>query len=339
MADVTEAQISAFLKTPKKYRLVLLHGSDEGLIRERAQMLVRWTAGSLDDPFRVTDLIREHWDALSGEMASLSMMGGRRVIRMRDVTDAATDMVRTALAGKGDALAVLEAPGLGKGKLVTLISGTNDACAVACYPEEGDALRSTVRSLLAQSGATADGETIEWIAASLGGDRAILRAEVEKLALLAGTGGRMDLAMAQECAGDGAQGSADGGALAATAGNIAEADSLTERALADGLGGVGLLRITLSHLQKLHTARLAADAGGLSPSEAVATIRPPVFRRAQRAMIDSLRLWPAEALLRAIEEARQAELACKRTGAPQELLARRFLSALARQAAARAARR
>jgi DNA polymerase III delta subunit len=49
-------------------------------------------------------------------------------------------------------------------------------------------------------------------------------------------------------------------------------------------------------------------------------------------MVAALGLWNSEALLRAIEEARQVELACKRTGSRPELLARRFVAALARQA-------
>jgi DNA polymerase-3 subunit delta len=337
-APSPDSLVAGFLKTPEKYRFVLLYGSDEGLIRERAQALIAWAAGSLNDPFRVADLPRDQWESLSGEMASLSMMGGRRAVRLRDVTDAATDAVKRALAGKGEALAVLEAPGLSKGKLTTLLSAAADAAIVTCYAETGEALHGAVRAMFAQNGVSADAETIAWICDTLGGDSGILRSEVEKLALYVGAGGRVDLDAAQICAGEGAQGAADSGLLAATSGDIIGADTGAERAMAEGLGGVGLLRMALGHLQKLHMARLTMDRDGISASDAVRSIRPPVFFKAVGGTTVSLRLWSADMLLRAIEEARQAEMACKRTGSLPDLLAKRFVAMVARQAAARAAR-
>ena len=333
-----QRQIAGFLRDPGACRVVLLYGDDEGLIRERAVGLIKFAAGDLHDPFRVTELSKDQWDQLNGEMASFAMMGGRRAIRLRDITDAATDAVRSALAGKGEALAVLEAPGLGKGKIRTFVEGAKDAVAIGCYPEEGKALESAVRDLFRENGVSVDAEALAWICENLGGDRAMLRNEVEKLALYAGAGGMVGIETAQLCAGEGANLAADAGLLAATSGDLQAADSGTERALAEGLNGIALLRMALSHLQKLHLARMAMEEDGMSASDAVRTIRPPVFFRAVPGMTTSVSRWPAEALLRAIEEARQVELASKRTGAAQELLARRYIAWLARQSAARGRR-
>jgi DNA polymerase-3 subunit delta len=78
---------------------------------------------------------------------------------------------------------------------------------------------------------------------------------------------------------------------------------------------------------------------GLSAADAIRALRPPVFFKLIGAMSTSLQLWPADLLARAIEEARQVEIACKQTGARQELLARRFVNALARQSQRHAQRR
>ena len=43
---------------PGDCRVVLLYGEDAGMIRERAETLVRTVAGSLDDPFLVAELTR-----------------------------------------------------------------------------------------------------------------------------------------------------------------------------------------------------------------------------------------------------------------------------------------
>ena len=331
-------QAAAFLRNPPAAcRAVLLYGEDEGLIRERALGLVRHVAGSLNDPFLVTDLGREGWPQIGAEMAALSMIGGRRVIRVREVTDAAAEYLRAALRGPGTALAVLEAPGLGRGKLRTLVEGAPDAAAIGCYAEEGRAAADLLRTMFEAEGIHADPDAAAWLAEACGADRAVLRGEVEKLVLLAGPGGRIDLATARDSAGDSAGASGDEALTAATSGDTRGADAAVEKALAEGLAGVGLVRVALMHLQKLHQARLRME-GGLSAAEAIRTLRPPVFFRAVAAMTVSLNLWPPDALLRAIDEARTVELSCKQIGSRPDLLASRFVAALARQAQARRAR-
>ncbi len=324
-------QVETFLKSPGAIRAVLLHGDDEGLIRERAHALTRQIAGSLNDPFRVAELERETWPRMADEMASLSMLGGRRVVRVREATDAATDPVRMALRGPGEALLVIEAPGLGRGRLRTLIEAASDAAAIGCYPDEGAKLTAIMRNQLAEHGVGADPDALAWLAETIGGDRSVVRGVIEKLALLAGAGGRITLQLARDTAGDGAAQSADAGILAATSGDAPRADSAVEVAIAEGLTGVALLRMALAHLQKLHQARLRMQHG-TSAAEAVKSIRPPVFYKSLPGMIASLNRWSEPALLHAIDETRNVEAACKRTGARQELLARRHLAWLARQA-------
>jgi len=324
-------QVAGFLRKPGSCRAVLLFGEDEGLIRERARELTLSVAGSLNDPFRVAELDRDGWGSIAEEMTALSLIGGRRVVRVREVSDAAIEPVRAALRGAGDALLVLEAPGLGKGKLRTLIEGAPDAAAIACYAEEGRALQDAIRAMLAELGASADADAVAWLTESLGGDRAVVRGEVEKLALLAGVGRRIDLDMARASAGDAAGASADAGLLAATRGDTEAADHDVEAAVGEGLAAIALVRMALAHLQRLHQARLRMQEG-LSAADAIRSLRPPVFYKAVAGITVSLALWSVDSLAWAIEEARTVEIACKQTGSRQELLVRRFVAGLARHA-------
>ena len=63
------ARVAAFLRDPGSCRVVLLYGDDAGMIRDRAETLVRAVAGSLDDPFLVTELAREDIRRLPDEAA------------------------------------------------------------------------------------------------------------------------------------------------------------------------------------------------------------------------------------------------------------------------------
>ena len=327
-------QAASFLRAPVTFRAVLLHGDDEGLIRERAATLIQQAVGSLSDPFRNVELDRSGWTKLADEMTALSMIGGRRAVRVRDATDAILENLKAALHTAGDALVVLEAPELAKGKLRSFMEAGSDVASLACYPEEGALLQDTIRKYLATRGVSIDAEAVSWLAEALGGARGALNAALDKLALLAGAGGKVTLEAAILGAGDAATSSADAGLVAATQGAVIACDKDLDLAMAEGLAGVALIRAALSYLLKLHQAKLRMNAG-MSASDAVRAMRPPVFFKLNAAMTRSLSLWTSDMLDRAVEEARQVEIACKQTGSRPELLARRFVSILARQAHAR----
>ena len=205
------------------------------MIRDRAGALVRFVAGSLDDPFLVAELGRESVGELANEAASLPLTGGRRVVRLREATDAATDQVAAILKGMAPALVVLEAGGLPtRSRLRSLVEAAPDGAAIACYPEEGRALTDTIRAVLTEGGASIDADALAWLSDQLGADRVSTRQEVEKLALYAGPGGRVDLDAAMACVGDMAGLSLDDALFAATEGDVAMADRALELAAAEG---------------------------------------------------------------------------------------------------------
>jgi DNA polymerase-3 subunit delta len=328
------ARIPAFLRDPGDCRVVLLFGEDAGMIRDRAEALVRAVAGSLDDPFLVTELPREEIKQLSNEAAGLSLMGGRRVIRVRDVTDAATDPIQALLKGRAPALVVLEGPALpSKTKLRTALEAATDGVAIGCYPEEGRALEETIRETLRANGAGIEPDALSWLSQQLGADRASTRAELEKLALYVGPGNRVDLDAAMTCVGDLAGLSLDDALFAATTGDVATTDRALEAAVAEGAAAVQVLRAALGHLQRLHRARLAMDEQGLNASDAAKGLRPPVFYQKVGAFTRSLGLWPAVTLTAAMAALAEAERGCKRTGWPDHALCRNAILTLARRSA------
>ena len=336
------ARVPSFLRDPGDCRVVLLFGEDAGMIRDRAESLVRAVAGSLDDPFLVTDLPREEIRRLTDEAAGLSLIGGRRVVRVRDATDAATEPVQALLKTRAGALVVLEAPTIAaRSKLRTALEAAPDCVAIGCYPEEGRALEETIRETLRVNGTGIEPDALTWLTQQLGADRASTRAELEKLALYVGPGNRVDLDAAMTCVGDLAGLSLDDALFAATTGDVATADRALEAAVAEGAAPVQVLRAALGHLQKLHRARLAMDEQGIGAGDAVKGIRPPVFYQKVGAFTRSLGLWPAATLTAAMAALAEAERGCKRTGWPDHALCRNAVLTLARRSAAasRSARR
>jgi DNA polymerase-3 subunit delta len=327
-------RVGAFLQDPGACRVVLLYGEDEGLIRERAAALIRTVIGGADDPFRFTDLDRDGIPNLPGEAAALSLTGGRRVIRVRDAGDTATGAVKAVLDGRGEALVVIEAPGLAsRSRLRATVEAAPLGAAIGCYAEEGRALEATVRDGLKSLGVSIDPDAVDWLAGQLGADRASTRQEIEKLALFAGNGGHVDIETARLCVGDLAGLSLDDALFAATEGDVATADRALELAIAEGATPVGILRAGLMHLQRLHRVRSSMPPG-TSAADAAKGARPPVFFRRLPAFTRALGRWSQDGLAAAMSGVSDAERACKRTGAPAEIIARNAVLTLARRAAA-----
>lgn len=327
-------RVEAFLRDPGQARAVLLFGEDVGQIRDRGARLTRVVAGALDDPFRVVELEQEAAARIVDEMASLPLTGGRLVVRVRDAGDALTQAVERALAGRGPGFLVLEAPGLAsRSKLRAAIEKAADAVAIGCYPPDASAVAAEIRGGLQAAGVRVDSETVRWLQDRLGGDLAVTRSEIGKLALYAGPGGEADLSAAQACVGDLAGLSLEDALFAATAGDVAATDRSLELAMSEGAAAVAVVRAALGHVQRLHRARLAMAAGA-PMAEAVKSARPPVFYKREAAFQSALHLWPEAALAAAAARLWEADRGCKRTGAPAETIARSVILGLAQRAAA-----
>jgi DNA polymerase-3 subunit delta len=333
-----QRRVAAFLADPGAARGVLLYGPDAGLVRERAEALVRLAAGSLDDPFRVSDLRREQAAAdpglVAGEMAALSLTGGRRAVRLREATDALAPAIEAALAIPGDTLLVVEAGELPpRSKLRLLFERSAAAVAIPCYADTGASLRQVITETLAEMGVTVESDALAWLADNLGADRALTRAELAKLALQAGPGGRVTVGDARAAVGDHAGLGLEDALFAATAGDLAGADRALCLAFEEGAAPVQVVRAALRHMQRLALG-LAEGLGALSPREAAQRARPPVFFRHEAAWHRALGAWTEARAEAACERLFAAERACKTTGAPDALIAARAVLDLARAARA-----
>lgn len=278
-------------RDPGAWRVILLHGDDTGLIRERAQDAVRQIAGTTDDPFRVSVLDKETHDRLEEEATALSLMGGRRVVRVRDASDTLLKAVTNVLEQPTDTLVVLEAPGLpSRSKLRALLEKRQDCASVGCYPEEGRTLEATITQMLASHTVRIEPDALHWLTGRLGADRGAARSEVEKLALYAGDTGTLTLDDVHACIGDAGSVSIEDAAFAATEGRRAEADLAIERALAEGTSPITIARAFLSHLHRLRRVR-AAMADGESRGDAIKGLKPPVFFKRTASFNRAIELW------------------------------------------------
>lgn len=337
---LTGKRIDAFLKTPAAdVAAVLVFGPEPGLIRERVAALVAAVAGVPADPFRCIELpalaVRSDPSRLVDEAAALSFSGGRRLVRVRDAGDALTAAFTQLLSGAGaggPGLVVAEAGELGKrSSLRLLFESAASAVAIACYPEDAASLRTLIRETLAAQDLSVDGDALDFLSAQLGADRAVTRAELEKLALYMGGPGRVTLADAMAAVGDSAALSLSAIVVAAGAGDFGTLDKALETAFAEGASPVAIVRVAAQHVTRLLQAQ-ALVAAGKTADQAMASLKPAVIFHQKPAFALQMRRWSRARLGQALDLLTDAELACKTTGAPALALATRALLQIAHAA-------
>jgi DNA polymerase-3 subunit delta len=309
-------------------------GPDQGLVRERAERLTCAVVDDASDPFRVAEItaaaLRDDPARLADEAGSLSLMGGRRVVRLREATDGVTDLIKGVLDGPtGDSLVVVEAGDLGRqSRLRKLFEGVEIAAALPCYADDERALESVIRQTLGDKGLEVSDDAVIYLRDNLGGDRMVTRSELEKLTLYAGASGRVTLEDVVACVGDSAAIAIEDIAFAAASGNQSPLLRALDRAFEEGVEPVRVLRAVTRHFQRLHLCA-GQLAQGMSVGDAMKYLRPPVFFKRADEFRDQLRRWGPAALARAMVALTEAELACKSTGMPAQATCCRCLMRLA----------
>jgi DNA polymerase-3 subunit delta len=338
-------QVEAFIRKPDpRIRGVVVYGNDDGLVAERALALAKTVCEDLKDPFRVVDI---SGDALKGdparladEFGAMSLMGGRRVIRVRPAGEETTAALENLVgAPAGDALIVIEGGNLTpRSGLRALAEAEDCLAALPCYMDNEAALQGLVEGAARARGLCVDADALDWIVERLGGDRGQSRSEVEKLLLYKEGDGTQAVSLDDALAvlGDTAAIGIDNVIAATFDGELLALDRALDRVFAEGGNAVQLLRALQRHADQLHlVAGHAAKGGTLEGAIFKARGLPrggPVRQRFER----HLRTWPLPRLSDALQAILKAEQECKTTGYPDEAITRRLCLALA--SSARAAR-
>jgi DNA polymerase-3 subunit delta len=332
-------QVEAFLRKPAPgVRGVVLYGTDDGLIAERAVQIASTVCDDLTDPFRVVDIAGDVLKAdparLADEFSAISLIGGRRVIRVRPAGEGSVAALENLVAATaaGDALVVLEAGELNPRSALRILAEAEPClAALPCYMDSREALAGLVESTARTQGMRVEPDALDWIVERLGGDRAQTRSEIDKLMLYKASDDDKAIALADAVAvlGDTAAIDADDVIAATFDGQPEALDRALDRVFDGGGNAVQLVRAVQRHVDSLH--RVAAHvANGSSLDSALA--RVPFLPRGGpvRQMFERhLRSWPLARLSAAIPAVLDAEIACKSTGMPDQAIARRLCLRLA----------
>jgi DNA polymerase-3 subunit delta len=310
------------------------------LVHERAEKIARTVVDDLKDPFRVVDFEESVLNAdgarLFDEAAAISMMGGRRVIRIRSGGNTLAKLFESFLDEPiGDALIVVEGGDLAKNStLRKVFEESNDAAAIQCYGDSEQSLSGVVRDALKAQGLSISAEALDDAVSRLGSDRGVTRREIEKLALYAHGQKNVSLEDVRATLGDESEVRVEEVLDATGEGDLKRLDLALERVWADDMNAIAVVRSALGHFQKLLSAKAAADRGE-SIDGAMRKMWPPIhFSRTSSFKAQATR-WNEDKLGEALDLLLETEALCKTTAVPGEAVLGRALFNIAAMARAR----
>jgi DNA polymerase-3 subunit delta len=325
---------------PKNMAAFLIFGPDTGLVRERAEALMKTVVNDLNDAFRVADLddsaLVSDPARLSDEAAAISMLGGRRVVRVRGAGNNLAKLFESFLdEPSGDALIVVEGGDLTKGTgLRRLFEEAGNAAAIACYPDNARDLFEVVRSGLKAEGLSIAPDALEDAVSRLGSDRGVTRRELEKLSLYAHGQKSVSLEDVRATLGDEAEARVEEAIDAAGNGDVAKLDLALERLWIAGTSPIQIVRQAMSHFQRLLLVSVESKRGE-SIDGAMRKLRPPVHFARATVFKNQAQRWSEANLLEALDQLLDTEALCKTTAVPAEAACGRALMNVAARARAR----
>lgn len=337
--------IERFLGKPDPaIRAVLIYGRDIGVVRDRGHQLAAKLVPNPDDPFDVALLteqdLADDGGRLEGELAAQSLMGGRRLVRLRLTAEkpAADKLAAEALDrhAKGelnpDAFFLIEAGNLGRDSaLRKACEKAGAVAAIPCYEDEPGDVARLIRDLLAKDGVSLNADALQVLVARLPKERGVARQEIERLALYLGPGSGVTATPAdlEPFLGVEPESSLFDAASDAFGGRLGEAQAGLRRAAQEGEAGPAAVRAIGMHLGKLRrTLTLARNGAGLQEAAKASG----VFWKQEREFLRQARTWTLEELDRIQPEVLNADRACKTAGSPDRLIAERLALTVAGRA-------
>lgn len=250
-------------RAPHVY-LYLVHGTDSGLISERARLLLKnWAASDMQLIRMSGDDIASDPLLLIDEANSIGLFGGKRAIFISAGSKPFVGALESLVAAPpSDCLIVIEAGSLKKDHaLRKLVERLREAAAIECYPDSARDLERLIDTEVRAAGLTIEVEARDALIEMLGGDRLTTRSELDKLILYAHGQGSITRADVDLLVADASNLAMDDAVNGAFGGDYRAVEETAQRYFATGGDGSVLLGAAVRHALILHRMCLEAENG------------------------------------------------------------------------------
>ena len=339
---LTYKNTDSFLAKPDpKIKAVLVYGPDEGLVRERIAILGKTVVEDLNDPFNVIELngdqIKDNPAILSDEVFAISMMGGRRLVRIRDAAEANAKTLESVLeeADKIDHLILIQGGDLSpKSSLRKWAEKSKVAASLPCYVEDERDVAKFLGRFFSENGKRINADALGLASAILTGDRALVRQEAEKILIYKGDDTNpITFEDITACLGESNAETLDQLTQYIASGRPKDLEDTLSFLYSEGANAVMILRVVQNYFRRLYITH--GRMKNASFEQAIAKLYPPVFFKLKAGFQQHLRMWPIKGVQGALSQLNEAEGRIKSGEMDPDLICSRTLLSLCAMASKR----
>ena len=337
-------QVERFYKNPDtSVRGWIIYGANEGLIAEYVKNLTKAISPDVFDPFQVVYLNGDDVNAdagcLIGEFNAQSLMGGRRVIVIKDVDNNLTKVFKTLFDdSKSDTLVIAYSSSLNKkSSLVKLGEDSSYLGVVACYEDRDEDVFSTIRNALSSHKIAISNDALQLMAARLSNDRKSNLNEIEKLITYIGNKSQVLPDDVLAVVSDTSSSSFDDLCYAAAGGQKDKTLAAYEKLVNEGTDPAQVIRNLYYHFLKILSC-LAFVEEGLNVDAAMKKLTPRIIFFREPAFRKQMSIWNRDRVFSVIDLLYQAEKNTRNANMPVEEIVSYTLMQVASAATSAAAK-
>ena len=340
MKSVKPADLERQSRLDPALRFTLLTGPDEATMAAVAGHLVGLAGKEAERVDLSGAQLTQDPSLLAAEAASMSLFASARIIRL-ELSGSGDDSLAAveALLAAETAINPVIATGASvtaKSKLVKLVEGSDHAVAAICYQPDRRALVGIAMAAADEQGLRLANAEAQLLVDLVSGDQALMRREIEKLALyLDAAPDRQRQVAAADIAALGAATHEEDVSECinvALGGKVRDLPDMLAKAAAVGVAEIRIIRALAIRALALARLRAEVDAGA-HPATVVAARTSGIFWKERDAVTAQLRIWDSVRVARLVSRLIECERALKSSGTPGGVLFRKLMTDITHQAA------
>lgn len=326
---INSAQLDNWLQKLTALRLVLVFGPEEGQIRLVTQKLYKHFLGDSNPDFNLVTFnykqIKDDPSLLRDEMASISLLGGNKVIVIEDCAAMIAKELQELLKKPiGKAKVILVGDDLKPtSNLRKLFESEEHCAAIACYKDDVRQMQKFIIEYLTKHSVQLEASIPQVLANILPANRLLVTNELEKLITYCNHE-KIKLEDVMASVADGRELLLDELCFAFLKPDRKMIPKLINTMVAEDTNFVLIIRVLLRYVLRMLEVKSTMSLGK-NAEQAVAALKPPVFFKQRDNLIQLARIVSQEKMGLFLKKLLQLEIDCKSGKLDPHLLTFNFL--------------
>lgn len=268
---IANAQIDSYIQRIAQEKIAgcLIYGPETSVVDYRFDLVAKKISPDLSDPFLVSNISKERLaedkGLLSDEFFSLSMLGGRKLILVKNADIAAAAALKILFeekdfTKKSENFILIHGGDLDKSSALRKAAEDNlHFATIACYEDDERTIKNFIAAQLSARQVKSTPQVLELLLEKFGKNRQIILSELEKILIFLGDSKELNLEIVNKLTASEAEISSNQFVMNFAAQKFDAALTQAEKLFKDGFEAITLIRFLSNYLQKLYHCKVELE--------------------------------------------------------------------------------